>query len=148
VGVSLSTEIGYQRARFSEDTWTWEIRPIVDKDLGKWYLAFNPTLSRSFHGPAVREGLGFSPNVKTGYQFTKRISGGLEYYGSLGSIRGFDAIGNQGQQILPSIDVDFGPAWEFNFGVGVGVTHSTDHLLIKMIVGRRFTFGHLFGGAR
>src|SRR5579864_3124964 len=31
VGVSLSTEIGYQRPGFSLDTWTWEIRPIVDK---------------------------------------------------------------------------------------------------------------------
>ena len=42
VGVSLSNEIGYQRAAFSADTWTWEIRPIVDKKLGPWYLAFNP----------------------------------------------------------------------------------------------------------
>jgi len=29
VGVSLSTEIGYQRPAFSPDTWTWEIRPII-----------------------------------------------------------------------------------------------------------------------
>src|SRR5579862_2211806 len=28
VGVSLSTEIGYQRRQFSPDTWTQEIRPI------------------------------------------------------------------------------------------------------------------------
>jgi hypothetical protein len=34
VGVSISNEIGYQRARFSPDTWTWEIRPIVDKQAG------------------------------------------------------------------------------------------------------------------
>src|SRR5580700_10064276 len=37
VGVSLSTEVGYQRARFSLDTWTWEIRPIVDKQKGRLY---------------------------------------------------------------------------------------------------------------
>src|SRR5213593_1660730 len=30
VGVSLSNEIGYQRRQFSSDTWTWEIRPIID----------------------------------------------------------------------------------------------------------------------
>ena len=34
VGVSLSTEIGYQRYPYSPDTWTWEIRPIIDKKLG------------------------------------------------------------------------------------------------------------------
>src|SRR5258708_466809 len=34
VGVSLSTEIGYQRSQYSPDTWTWEIRPIVAKSIG------------------------------------------------------------------------------------------------------------------
>ncbi len=54
VGVSLSNEIGYQRARFSPDTWTWEMRPIVDKKLGRWYLSFNPTVDKSLHGPGVK----------------------------------------------------------------------------------------------
>jgi hypothetical protein len=58
VGISLSTEIGYQRAIFSADTWTWEIRPIVDKKLGRWYSAFNPSLDRAFHGPDTRRGPG------------------------------------------------------------------------------------------
>jgi hypothetical protein len=38
------------------------------------------------------------------------------------------------------IDYDFGPDWEFNLGVGIGATQSTDHLLVKMIAGRRFRF--------
>jgi hypothetical protein len=37
VGLSLSTEIGYQRRNFSADTWTWEVRPIIDKKVGRWY---------------------------------------------------------------------------------------------------------------
>src|SRR6266446_3455576 len=48
VGVSLSNEIGWQSRRYSADTWTWEMRPIIDKQLGRWYLSFNPTLDRSF----------------------------------------------------------------------------------------------------
>jgi hypothetical protein len=35
------------------------------------------------------------------------------------------------------LDVDFGPNWEFNFGVGIGVTQATDHLIIKCILGYR-----------
>jgi len=50
VGVSLSAEFGYQRAVYSPDTFTPEIRPIVDKTLGRFYLCFNPVLDRSFHG--------------------------------------------------------------------------------------------------
>jgi hypothetical protein len=140
VGVSLSNEIGYQRRAFSPDTWTWEIRPVIDRKLGRWYLAFNPTLDRSFHGASVHKGVGFSPNAKVGYDFTKRINGGIEYYGSLGPITGFDPLRDEQQQIVPSVDLDLGPNWEFNAGLGVGVTGGTDHLIVKCIIGRRFSW--------
>src|ERR1700719_970802 len=52
VGLSLSNEVGYQRRRYSLDTWTWEMRPIVDRQLGPWYLSFNPTFDKSIHGLA------------------------------------------------------------------------------------------------
>ena len=138
VGLSLSAEFGYQRAAFSADTWTLELRPIIDKQLGKWYLSFNPTVDRSFHGPSVHQGLVFSPNFKAGYDITKRVNMGVEYYGSLGPITGFDPLQDQQQQILPAVDLNLGPNWEFNFGVGIGITQATDHLLVKMILGRRF----------
>lgn len=146
VGVSLSTEIGYQRAAFSPDTWTWEIRPIVDRKIGRWYLAFNPALDRSFHGPGVNQGVTFSPNAKFSYDITKKIAGGLEYYAAYGSLAGFDPLREQQQQFFPSIDVDFAPQWEFNVGVGIGATNSTDHLIVKCIVGRRFSWPHGKGG--
>jgi len=142
VGVSISNEIGYQRRKFSVDTWTWEIRPIVDKQLGKWYLAFNPALERSLHGESVNRGFEFSPAAKISYDFTKYISGGLEYYGATGPITGFDPLRDQEQQFFPSIDLNVSQAWEINFGVGVGVTRSTDHLIIKGILGRRFSWPH------
>ncbi len=140
VGVSLSTEIGYQRRVFSADTWTWEIRPIIDKQIGPWYLAFNPALERSWHGPGVSQGVTFSPNVKVSYQLNRRIAAGIEYYGDTGDITGFDPLYQQQQQVFPALDFDFGPNWELNFGVGVGMTRSTDHLIVKMILGRRFRF--------
>ncbi len=140
VGVSLSMEVGYQRPIFSRDTWTWEIRPIVDKQIGPWYISFNPALERSFHGPTVPQGLTFSPAVKLSYQFTKLLAGGFEYYGETGPLTGFDPFYAQQQQFFPAVDLNFGPEWEFNFGVGVGVTHSTDHLIVKAILGRRFHF--------
>jgi hypothetical protein len=140
VGVSLSTEFGYQRPIFSADTWTWEIRPIVDKQLGAWYFSFNPALERSFHGPSVPEGVGFSPAFKLAYGATRKLSAGFEYYGSVGPVFAFDAFRKEQQQFFPTIDYDFGPNWEFNFGVGIGVTQATDHLIVKMILGHRFRF--------
>jgi hypothetical protein len=138
VGLSLSTEIGYQQASFDPNTWSWEIRPIVDKQIGRWYAAFNPTFEKTFHGPAKGAGYEFSPNVKLSYDLLKRIALGIEYYGGYASFRQWQPFSESEQMILPVIDVDFGPRWEFNFGVGMGVTHNTDRLLIKGILGYRF----------
>lgn len=138
VGMSLSQEIGYQRRQFSVDTWTWEVRPIVDKQLGRWYLSLNPTFDRALHGESTSKGLEFSPNFKVSYDVIKQVSLGLEYYGSLGPVTDFDPVAAQEQQIFPTIDLNLSPQWEFNFGVGVGMTRSTDHMIVKLILGRRF----------
>ena len=143
VGVSLSTEIGYQQRDFSPDTWTWEIRPIVDKQIGRWYFSVNPAFERSFHGESVSQGLGFSPNAKISYDFTKVITGGLEYYASYGRLGDFEDFHNQQQQFFPAIDLNVSPNWEINFGFGIGVTAATDHMIVKAIIGRRFDWsGH------
>jgi hypothetical protein len=142
VGVSLSTEFGYQRARYAPDTWDWEIRPIIDKTSGRWYFAVNPALERAWHGPDVKLGIDFSPAVKISYDFTKQISGGIEYYADYGSITNIASLHDQQQQIFPAIDLNVSPKWEINFGVGVGPTAATDHWIVKGIIGRRFDWGH------
>ena len=141
MNVSISTEAGYQRRAYSTDTWTWEIRPIVDKQLDRWYLCFNPALERSFHGLDVNKGVAFAPNVKMSYDVTKKVTVGVEYYGALGSITGFDPLRDQQQAIMPALDLNLGPNWEFNLAAGIGMTGGTDHMLVKMIIGRRFKLG-------
>jgi hypothetical protein len=138
VGISLSTEFGYQRPIADPDTWTIELRPIIDKKIGKLYTAFNPTLEMSLHGPGKSENPNFSPNVKFAYDIQKKIAFGLEYYGAYGRLTSFDAARDTEQMFIPAVDIDFGANWEFNFGVGVGVTQATDHLLVKAILGYRF----------
>ena len=140
VGVSLSLEFGYQRPIFATDTWTLEIRPIIDQKRGRWYWSFNPAMDRSFHGPSVNKGVEFAPSFKLSYDVTAKVAGGFEYYSSLGSLAGFDTLRNQQHQIFPTIDLNLSPKWEFNFGVGFGLTSSTDHLIVKMILGYRFDF--------
>lgn len=138
VGLSLSNEIGYQRPLFFPDTWTWEIRPIIDKEWKRWYAAFNPTLARSLHGPDKDKGSIFAPNAKVSYTINKTVQAGLEYYAAVGPIAGFNVFREQQHQFFPVVDLNLGPDWEFNFGVGIGATSGTDHLLVKMILGRRF----------
>jgi Putative MetA-pathway of phenol degradation len=138
VGLSLSVEFGYQRRQFSPDTWTLEIRPILDKQIGKWYFSFNPSVDRSLAGENREKGFAFSPNFKVSYMLIPKASVGLEYYGSLGPISKFDPLSDQEQQVFPAVDLNLSPNWEVNFGLGVGMTRSTDHLIAKLILGYRF----------
>lgn len=143
VGVSLSTEFGYQRTQFSEDSWNWEIRPIVDQTVGPWYWAINPALERTWKGPGVTDGLGFSPSAKIAYTITPKVSGGVEYYGSFGSLtHGFAPASEQQQQYFGAVDLNVSPVWEINFGLGWGTTPSTEHLIAKLILGRHVFWGN------
>ena len=60
--------------------------PSSTRQAGRWYFAVNPALERTWHGPDVNLGLDFSPAVKISYDFTKKVTGGIEYYADYGSI--------------------------------------------------------------
>lgn len=138
VGLSLSTEIGYQRPEYSADTWTLELRPIIDKDFELAYLSFNPTFGLSLKGENQNKGFDFEPNLKIAFHTSKFMDIGAEYYGTTGPVLHPDDPEAQSHAIFAAIDLNIFPEWEFNFGPGWGLTHSTDGLVIKMIVGRRF----------
>ena len=138
VGLSLSTEIGYQRRSFSEDTWTWELRPIIDKKWNRWYFSINPAFEKSLHGLNSSAGFDFAPSVKASFDLTTKIAIGVEYYSSLGPVGRLDSWEEQQHQIFPALDLNLSPNFEFNFGVGVGLTSATDDLLVKLILGYRF----------
>jgi hypothetical protein len=138
VGVSLSMEAGYQKREYSADDWTLEIRPIIDKQLGKLYLSLNPTFDKSFHGDSKNLGYVFSPNFKAAYNVTKIVAAGFEYYGSVGPLDHFQPYQQQQQQLFAAIDLDWSPDWELNFGYGWGFTQSTDNAIFKVILGYRF----------
>jgi hypothetical protein len=138
VGVSISTEFGFQKKQFSANTTTLEIRPIIDKKWNKLYISVNPTLEKSFVGPDAKRGMIFSPNVKGSYDITKAVALGLEYYGSTGPFFHYYPYQQEEQQLFIATDLNVSPDWEFNGGIGSGFTDSTDKLIFKIIIGRRF----------
>lgn len=140
VGASLSMEFGYQRPHYSTDTWTMELRPILDKQLGRWYVAANPALERSFRGQSVSQGVAFDPSMKVSYRFNRNVSGGVEYYGGYGSLRSIATFHNQQQQFFSVMDIHASPDWDVNLGLGIGVTATTDDWIWKANIGRRFNW--------
>lgn len=138
VGVSLSTEFGFQSSAYSDQTWSIEIRPIIDKQFKKIYLAFNPTLGVGLKG-TTDHSPSFEPNIKGAYSLNK-VALGLEYYGSLGQIDNIPQLSQQNHALFVAADLDIDPKWEVNFGPGWGLTKSTDGFVFKIIVGRRITW--------
>jgi hypothetical protein len=137
VGVSISQEVGYSRTKFSGDTWTYELRPIIDKQVDRWYVSLNPTLGKSLRGPNANKPFDFEPNVDVGYDLTKKVNLSVEYYGSTGSLTHLDPIAEQEHLLFGAVNLDFGPAWEFNLGYGTALTAGGDKSIVKMILGRR-----------
>ncbi|MGA8042016.1 MAG: hypothetical protein WCA37_04370, partial [Terracidiphilus sp.] len=95
VGVSVSNEIGYARAAYANPTWSWEIMPIVDQTVGKWYWAVNTSMDWGIHptglppGTSAAErayydrvvspsGLTFGPAASVTFQPAKVINFGFE----------------------------------------------------------------------
>ncbi len=139
IGVSLSTEFGYQRRQYSTDTWNIEIRPIIDKQWRKFYLAFNPTFGISLKSDSNIHTPAFEPNIKASYTFNK-LALGIEYYGDIGLINDIPKFSKQSHALFLVADLYIDPKWEINIGPGFGLTENTDDLVFKILIGRRINW--------
>lgn len=138
VGVSLSTEFGFQSSDYSDQTWNIEIRPIVDKQINNLYVSFNPTFGIGLNKGADHRPT-FEPNLKGSYSFNK-VALGFEYYGDLGPVTDIPSINQQNHALFLAADLDLDPRWEINFGPGWGLTQATDAFVFKIIIGRRINW--------
>ncbi len=140
VGLSLSAEFGYQSQQYSADTWSIELRPIIDKTIGKFYFSLNPTLGIQIKGVEKQSAPAFAPNIKASFACSPKISIGGEYYGDLGTINHFERGPEQSHAIFLVADLYVDPRWEINLGPGWGLTNATDALVVKLLVGRRINW--------
>jgi hypothetical protein len=137
VGLSLSTEFGYQKPEFASSTWSLELRPIIDKQWNKWYASFNPTLGISLKSNYNKSTPSFEPNLKVYYSIFKNAGIGIEYYGDIGYLNSLEKFSEQSDALFISYDMLNNAKWEFNMGAGVGLTSATDRFVFKIIIGRR-----------
>ena len=136
-GLSFSVEIGYQKAEYSEDTWSLEIRPIFDKQWGNFYASFNPTLGIALQSQYNNSVPTFEPNIKLAYSVSQKSAFGVEYYGDMGSLNQFDPASQQNHALFIAYDLQNNSKWELNIGVGFGLTPATDPFVFKVILGRK-----------
>jgi hypothetical protein len=84
----------------------------------------------------------FEPNFKYAYSAFKKASVGFEYYGNTGKIFNPTRLPNQEHQLYLAIDLFLDPLYEFNFGIGEGLTNNSNGATLKCYVGRRINWKH------
>lgn len=124
-------EFGFQNTAYEEDSRHVELRPIIGKRVGKVEIDFNPVFERALHGPGVRDGWGFEPAVRFGYEMNERFTPSLEYYATTGQFPTGSPLDRQTHQIYPGADVKLSKRLLLNLGVGVGLTGSGNRLVFK-----------------
>jgi hypothetical protein len=63
-----------------------ELRPILEKDLGRFAIMANPKFEKVLAGVGHNQGLEFCYVAGLHYRWTRRLSPGLEFYGGAGLI--------------------------------------------------------------
>jgi hypothetical protein len=123
VDLGLVAEFSFQRTTYEENSRRVEIRPIIEKKIGRLQLDANPVFERALHGPGVGQGWIFEPAVRAGYEAGKRVTPSLEYYGSTGS--------RQIHQFFPGADIKLSEKVLWSAGVGIGATSAGSRLIYK-----------------
>jgi hypothetical protein len=136
--VSLSLEYAFNQPGFDPNSQTLEVRPVFERQDGRLYLSINTDLSVAIKGPDSGSAPSFQPNMKVGWDFSKKVQAGVEYYAETGPVKHFDPLSDEHHIIFPALDLNLSPDWEFNVGVGRGLTDTSEHWILKMIVGYRF----------
>ncbi|MBS1921028.1 MAG: hypothetical protein JST17_12320 [Bacteroidetes bacterium] len=138
LGASLSVEFGFERHNAGEDyVWDGEIRPIIDKNFGAWYFAFNPNMDFVISGNDKH--LGITPQWKTVYTIQQKVGVGFEYYGTLGTFKKILPGDLQEHLLGPMVDIYSIKDWEFNSGFLLGLTSNSNRYIFKLILGHRFS---------
>ena len=135
---SLSLEYAWNQPGFDPNSQTLEIRPIFEHQNGRLYISINPDMSLAIKGPDAGSAPVFEPIGKIGWDFDKKFAAGVEYYSEVGTVKHLEPRSDQHHIIFGAADLNLSPDWELNFGVGRGLTGTSEHWVVKSIVGYRF----------
>jgi hypothetical protein len=135
VDVSLSAEVGWNASAYDENSWGLEVRPILEKKLGRWQIDLNPTVTHAIRGPATGDGWQFEPAARIAYAISPDLLVGLEYYGSLGPVGHWLPKSEQVHMLYPAADIQLSKTVVLNVGAGWKLTEAGNGFVMKARVG-------------
>ncbi len=118
--------------RVAPSQWTFESRNIAGWRNEDWEFATNLVFGWALSDRDKTWRPDAEIDVKISRTLVKGIAVGPEYYAAFGKLGRPDAFDQQNHTLYAAVDVDLKP-FVFNFGIGRGVTHATDHWTAKAI---------------
>ncbi len=129
----VNFELSQVKPQFAQSAKSLEMRNIFGWKNNEWLLAINPIfgwdLSPSFqhHSPD------FTLATKISRSFSQTVAMGLEYYNGRGQLNQRLPSNIQDKMLFGVLDYE-GKLFNFNFGIGKGMTKATDPWTLKAVV--------------
>ena len=131
LNLGLVAEFSFAKAAYVENPWQVELRPIVEKHIGRLQLDGNPVLSHALRGDHTNEGWIFEPAARVGWQASRTFTPSIEYYSSLGPVDHFAPAHDQIHQVFAGGDLKLQEHVTWSFGAGFGLTPTGSGLILK-----------------
>ena len=126
----VNFEFSNETPKFAQTRFAMEIRPIIGWHFKRFDLIFNPIIDTAYDGFGNLE---FVPAVRVAFNVAPKWQVAVEHYANYGHFKDFYSKEEQSHNIYAVVDHD-GKTWDFEFGVGFGLTDASDKLTFKMIL--------------
>jgi hypothetical protein len=130
----LNLEFSNTTPRFAQTRFELEVRPIIGVRNTEWEFIVNPIVDVGFGKFGEAD---FAPAARLARKLAPDTYLGLEYYSDLGEIGNFAKLADQQHTLFLVTDFKLGVV-DVNFGVGYGLTPSSDRWVVKTILGYAF----------
>ena len=128
----VNFEFSFNAKRWDARRFTSEIRPIIGWHLKPVDIIINPILDTAYDGI---KNLDFAPATRVAYNLSPAWATAVEEYDDFGPVRRFNPAGDQAHTLYGVVD-HTGKGWELEAGVGMGLTRSSDRVVLKLMLSR------------
>jgi hypothetical protein len=133
----VNFELSYAMPQFAQTKWNLEIRPIIGLRKGDYEFIVNPIVDAGFKSDGQAT---LAPCARFAYKLKEDLSVGVEYYTGLGPVDNLLPFEEEQHNIYGVVDFKVG-RFEVNAGIGFGLTHASDPVMAKVIIGTDLTEG-------
>jgi hypothetical protein len=130
----VNFEFSFNTAHWDQRTYTSEIRGIVGTHVGRIDIIFNPIVDNSWNGFSRLE---LVPETRVAMALSDRYKVALEEYDDFGSVSHILPAAKQSHQLFAVVDIST-KVLSIEVGIGDGLTSSSDHRVLKLILSKDF----------